>query len=180
MTQIARGRSADTGGTEDPLRRRGRCLCLALGLALGLILGLTPVPAGNAPALAAEAAEAADLKAGDLTITLSALRDDKGNGPCRASVRIETGASLKLATFSMRLALFDPSGAVTRRLTVLAMPVEPDQPTQATFPASPGACASIGAVRLLDFPLCGDANGRRLSCDRAARTDSLIDVPFER
>jgi len=177
--QIARGRSADTGGAKGPSWRRGWVLCRAPGLILGLILilGLAPGPAGGAPAVAAEAT---DLAAEDLTITLNALRDDGGNGPCRASVRIETGASFTLATFSMRLALYDRSGTMMHHLTVLAMPVEPEQPTQATFPASPGACAPIGAMRLLAFPLCGDAKGRRLSCDRAARTQSLIDVPFER
>lgn len=149
---------------------------LFLALLLVLVPAMTTVPPGASPARAAPP----DLTPGDLTVTLTALEDANGAGPCRASLTIESRAAVTLATFSLRLVLFDSDGAVLRQLSVLAMPVRPTQPTEAVFPASARPCADLGGIRLRDMPLCADADGRRLSCDAAVRVRSLVTLPLER
>jgi hypothetical protein len=115
----------------------------------------------------------------DLHLVLARLADTDDPGGCRATLNITTTGPATLATFSVRLVLFDPNGAALRTLSVLAMPVAPTQPTIATFPTGEDTCAGIGAFQVLGFPLCADGDGRSLACAGAARTDSRVEgVPF--
>ena len=186
MTVTARGTAAGTNGGGGGRRRRPRppWSFPAPGWAAAAVVAsvLTAGPAlvaGPSGARTAVAAEAAPLAPGDLIVTLTGLDDGGAGGPCRASLRIDNRSAVVISTFSLRLVLFDRSGAVLRQLSVLAMPVTPGRPTEATFPASMGPCRTVEAIRLIDFPLCADADGRRLGCARAARVRGAGDVPFE-
>ena len=136
--------------------------------------------AGAAVLLLAAAPGAAQTAQGpaikDLNLVLARLTDAGENaGGCLATLRITTTGPATLATFSVRLVLFDPNGAVLRTLTVLAMPVAPEQPTVATFPTGEDTCADIGALRALGFPLCADGDGRPLGCAGTASMESRVE-----
>lgn len=115
----------------------------------------------------------------DLHLVLTRLADTNEPGGCRATLSISSTGPATLATFSVRLVLFDPNGAALRMLSVLAMPVAPAQPTIATFPTGEDTCAGIGAFQVLGFPLCADGDGGSLACAGAARAESRVEgVPF--
>ncbi|MBB4287271.1 hypothetical protein [Roseospira goensis] len=154
-----------------PRRSLGRAVLAARAAALAGLLAVAPG--------AAEAAPAADLAPGSVTIALTALEDDGGRGPCRATLRIRNDGGVRVETFSLRLVLFDPGGAVLREVVVLAMPLRPGgRTTAATFPALAAPCDGLGAVVIRDFPLCADRAGRRLACRAAAVPVSRVVAPF--
>lgn len=130
-------------------------------------------------AAAGWAQEAQEPPIDDLHLVLTRLADTDAPGGCRATLRITTTGPATLATFSVRLILFDPKGTALRTLSVLAMPVTSAQPTIATFPTGEDTCAGIGAFQVLGFPLCADGDGRSLACAGTARTQSRVaGVPF--